>query len=329
MTSLFKHNIKSDVEFKFKNDLSPVSIKYETNKPNTLELSDGKFISSPCLNCSDKPCMRFHDSLKSNSVDVVFSPDVCPTSAMYLDEKEQVFIDEQLCIGCGLCSYRCSTGAIYAFDNKMRVHRDDTMLTEGTQDKRAIDIKNDFFSNIENQYYILRDTIRQNKKSSYVLTNLLKSCFMSLGFKVAKPRLGDVNLRMDLLVDSNDTLMLIEVDDLGSPDSIRDIIDDIAIFSDKYERDLNKLAGVSCLLEFPNKRSEFYELITDVKNVLNLNIYSISLGVILSVLNKGRTLELSNFSINETQTSCRPALELTLGDVCGFSQKSNAIEAAK
>ncbi|ELG9628840.1 4Fe-4S binding protein [Vibrio vulnificus] len=329
MTSLFKHKTESDVEFKFKGDLFPISVRYETEKPNTLELSDGKHINSPCLNCSDKPCMRFNDSSKSNAVDVVFSPDVCPTSAMFLDEKEQVLIDEQLCIGCGLCAYRCSTGAIYVFDKKMRVHRENSMLTEGVQEKKAIEIKNNLFSNIEIQYGILRDSVRKNKKSSYILTSLLKSCFMSLGFQVAKPRSGDVNLRMDLLVENKDTLFLVEVDDLGSPDTIRDIIDDIAVFSNKYDRDLSELAGISCLLEFPNKRSEYYELVTDVNNVLNLNIYSVSLAVMLSVLNKGLTLELTKFTINETQTSCRPALEQTLGELCSFSQKSSAIEAAK
>ncbi|MEX9582843.1 4Fe-4S binding protein [Providencia rettgeri] len=329
MNELFNHNIESDIEFKFSEQLLPVSIDYLENEPNKLELSNGSIINSPCLNCSDKPCMRFNTTNESNVIDAVFFPDVCPTDAMFLDEKEQVFIDEELCIGCGLCAYRCNTGAIYVSFNKMRVHRDQKMLIEGKLVKTTVSTKNRLFKNIDEKILQLRQSIRENKKSNYLLNNLIKSYFMSLGFKVIKPRAGDVNLRMDLIVENNDTLFLVEVDDLGSPDTIRDIIDDIAIFSDKYERNLSTLAGACCLLEFPNKRSEFYELISDVKKVLDINIYSLSLGVMLSILNDNNTLDITKFFINEKQTSCRTALESTLNRICEFPLHSNSIEAAK
>ena len=329
MSNLLSHATESEIEYRFLDNLIPTQVTFVDNAPNTLQLSNGEEIASPCLNCSAKPCLYFDESTHSNIVDVVFSEDVCPTNALYLDESEQVMVDSDSCIGCGLCAFRCKTGAIYLANNKAVIHRDVTHLFEGKLPETEVKYNGSVINNLEQKTMELISIIHESKKSGVVTNNLIKSSFMSLGFKVIKPRVGDVNLRMDLIIDTNQKLYLVEIDGLGSPDTIRDVIDDVAIFCDKYNRKLDSLAGVSCLLEFPNKRSEYYELISDAESVLKFNIYSISLGVILAALFNRKYLNIDLFSINEKQTSCRTALETILESNCGFNGKSSLIEAAK
>ncbi len=37
---------------------------------------------------------------------------LCPDSAVLQDEQGNLFADEELCKGCGLCAYQCWTGCI-------------------------------------------------------------------------------------------------------------------------------------------------------------------------------------------------------------------------
>jgi len=329
MSNLLSHATESEIEYRFRENLLPIQVTFVDNAPNILQLSNGEELTSPCLNCSAKPCLYFDEYTRSDIVDVVFSEDVCPTSALYLDELEQIVVDSDSCIGCGLCAFRCKTGAIYLANNKAVVYRDITHLVEGKLPEIEVEYNGSVVTNVEQKTMELISTIHESKKANVVTNNLIKSSFMSLGFKVVKPRVGDVNLRMDLIIDTDQKLYLVEIDGLGCPDTVRDVIDDVAIFCDKYDRELGSLAGVSCLLEFPNKRSEYYELISDVESVLKFSIYSLSLGVILAALFSRKSLNIDVFGINEKQTSCRPALDAILGSNCGFSGNSSTIEAAK
>lgn len=326
MSSLLSHATKSEIEYCYKDNLLPVEVVFIEDAPSLIKLSNDEKINSSCLNCSAKPCLMFNDIVQTKIVDVIFSKDVCPTSALYLDEFEQVVVDKENCIGCGLCMLRCETGAIYMHKNKATIHRDVTDLVQGKLLPVTISYKYDKSINIEKKLKRLSVAIIENKKpDSLIINNLFKSLFMALGFKVAKPRVGDVNLRMDLIVDTKEKLYLVEVDNLGSPETIRDIIDDVAIFSDKYNKDLSSLAGVACIIEFPNKRSEYYELISDVENVLGFNIYSLSLGVLLLSLFSRKEINIERFHINEKQTSSRSMLD----EAFVFSKNSKYIEASK
>ncbi|EMR8941041.1 4Fe-4S binding protein [Yersinia enterocolitica] len=330
MSELLSHSTASEMEFTFRNKSIFIQVIYNTEEPNCIQFSNGESIESPCLNCENKPCLKFDEKNHSDIVEVVFSSDVCPTNALYLDEHEQIIIDEPNCIGCGLCAIRCPTGAIYLSNNKAVIHRDYTHLDIGKlSDTLKIEYIGCLVPSIEVKTLQILQEIKKANKTNIVTNNLIKSCFMALGFKVVKPRIGDINLRMDLILDIDKKLFIVEVDQLGSPDTVRDIIDDVAIFCNKYDKELNLISGISCLFEFPNKRSEYYELITDTINVLKFNIYSISLGVLLSLLFHRKLISIEKYTINELQFSCRKFLEENLDQKCDFSQKSSLIEASK
>jgi Fe-S-cluster-containing dehydrogenase component len=70
------------------------------NRIHSFEVDDGEggftlHFPRSCLHCDDAPCVP-----------------VCPTGASYKREKDGiVLVDEDLCIGCGLCAWSCPYGA--------------------------------------------------------------------------------------------------------------------------------------------------------------------------------------------------------------------------
>ena len=70
------------------------------NRVHTYEVDDGGsgftlHFPRSCLHCDNAPCVT-----------------VCPTGASYKREKDGiVLVDEDLCIGCGLCAWACPYGA--------------------------------------------------------------------------------------------------------------------------------------------------------------------------------------------------------------------------
>jgi len=70
------------------------------NRVHTYEAEDGKggfalHFPRSCLHCDNAPCVT-----------------VCPTGASYKRQADGiVLVDEDLCIGCGLCAWACPYGA--------------------------------------------------------------------------------------------------------------------------------------------------------------------------------------------------------------------------
>ena len=61
------------------------------------EVGEARVVHFPksCLHCEDAPCVT-----------------VCPTGASYKREEDGiVLVDEEMCIGCGLCAWACAYGA--------------------------------------------------------------------------------------------------------------------------------------------------------------------------------------------------------------------------
>ena len=86
---------------------------YEVNDPSFGELSRTVYLPKSCLHCEDAPCVT-----------------VCPTGASYKrDEDGIVLVDEDKCMGCGLCAWACPYGA-REMDGASRVMKKCTLCVD-------------------------------------------------------------------------------------------------------------------------------------------------------------------------------------------------------
>ena len=74
-------------------------VPWGINRRRVVTLNDGqkgeRSISMACMHCEDAPCVT-----------------VCPTGASYKRTEDGiVLVDEEKCIGCGLCAWACPYGA--------------------------------------------------------------------------------------------------------------------------------------------------------------------------------------------------------------------------
>ena len=132
---------------------------------------------------------------------------------------------------------------------------------------------------------IYKDISNLNKMDSNLPNLLVRNILLTLGTIYNSSKIGDNNFRMDGLLRNHSQLGVCEIefgsDLLNSP---RNILDDIAVISSRYSNNHHTLYPLIISLEFPNTRSEYWRVIQDIKQVLNIKINSISLGALLLLL---------------------------------------------
>lgn len=98
-------------------------------------------------------------------------------------------------------------------------------------------------------------------------TNQLKVCFS---------RKGDNNERFDALFLSTDTFVVeIEMSSIGILDAPRDLLDDYAVLKSRG-RSKGSIIPVVLCWNLPNKRTDYWNVIKDIKAVTQLRIRTIS-----------------------------------------------------
>ena len=191
--------------------------------------------------------------------------------------------------------------------------------------------------NIDNEFEeeteaLILDIIRQVKalgNASFAMNRLVAKLLSDLGISTYLTRQGDVNLRMDAVGADNELFYVVETEFLASLDSPRDILDDVAVFCSRYDISKTKVIGIIVMCEFPNKRSEFWELINDIKKVVGLKIATIPLAALLTLYWNSADLVIADYFLDHKSMSARSAINEALGREINLPAKSNLIEAAK
>ena len=111
-----------------------------------------------------------------------------------------------------------------------------------------------------------------------------------LGFKTRVTREGDVNLRFDAtIIDDEDSIPI----EIKSPREDREINikairqaleNKIVLLSRHFYKTKSETSSLAIAFEYPPKRSDVYELITDIKNAFGFNIGIINIIDLLSLL---------------------------------------------
>lgn len=321
-------------------DLLPLVIDFNLFDRNFITFLDGEKDEAICLNCIAHPCINYdNDKHKPDYLHEMphsHSTKVCPTDSIKLEADGYPVIISDTCIGCGLCLTRCNYAAINITENfKATINKSNSDKIKWT-DTISYDeyisrenlykgaIFNSPLVNLPKEYFVnLYHSLLLNCKSINGFENLfVRNLLINLGINNKVRAIGNNDIRFDLLGELEDKVLIGEIGLNGTDilEEPRAILDDIAVLTSRYKIEPKKIFPLIITLSFPNKRSDVYEVISDINSVLAIRIISLSVHLLIILnlfrrqLNKVEILELfyankENKSIVDAGLAILPELE--------------------
>ena len=315
-----------------------------------IVFSDNSKANATCLHCPDSPCLNFSEKDLENSAFPEFPQDhsasVCASNAMTWDREKGVpVIEESRCINCGVCAVRCPVGAIFMTEQGAKVHNiqnDFFSPVEGNEEIASKAFKQSIakFNNIQRTGKLLNesdqiiaktyDKIISLETEAQFPNILTRNLLLALGVGCSIRRRGDVNIRMDAVLGPPGTkygVVEIEFDQNALLDSPRNILDDVAVLSSRYQIKSTEITPIIISLVLPNSRSEYWRVIKDINNVLKIKINSITIGALLLFVWNLRKInfEQVNFYADVDNMEIRNSIENYLQCKLNISSETYAI----
>lgn len=283
---------------------NPNQFLFSFKEPSTFAV-EGKVYKSSCVGCLNPACMKFFsEELNLQTAELnglTFDPEdtVCPVDAINWERGARTpSIISEICINCGICIRRCPFGAIYSDGKKAVIHLDEPHISFESLSPQNLEKHKNQLTSARNArhlgHYIdpseCQLKVVYNKISSIQLTQFpnlfIRNLFLVLGNKCVMRRRGDVYFRIDVIIeDESQFIGILEVefgaDSLESP---RAVLDDFSVISSRYNVPKEKIKPYIVFLEFPNRRAEYWQVIKDINNVLEIKINSLTLGSLLLLL---------------------------------------------
>lgn len=336
MADLFIQKEAQNVYRAYLDQSDIVSIKRVENSPSLISFSSGKRIPSSCLSCDETPCLEapyFDPVLEALSA--VQPKKLCATDAISIGETGKPEVSPQKCIGCGLCVAACPVGAIYFGDDQIAVvnvdeqglvYSDESFKLASLSD---IEYLNEIVKESDEIFEKVFARIEEQTNRTVVLNRLVQGLLNYSDIPNQITRLGDVNLRMDGIGVYANKHLVIENEIDTDLDTLRDILDDCAVLCARYEIDKENVLGLIVSMRFPNKRSEYWEVLDDIQKVLDLTIHTIPLAALLITTWNDEKFDISSYFLSKNNTSSRKTLNEAIGRELNISEPSELLEAAK
>ena len=316
----------------------PTQIDWQSGgSPAVISFSDGTQSLGSCIRCYDSPCIDYSPDELALTVFKDFPVDrnsnVCPTSAIsWAQNNEFPDIDKKACIMCGLCVSRCPVGAIYLNNNGAHVNdKPNEHFVIQPESSNSTDTKKiaELFKTINKKgiYLAESDILLEKFRRKIEMVNqtqgqqfpnhLARNLLIATGIGAAMRRRGDVYLRMDLLLGPPGVKLGTGEVELGAEilAAPRNILDDIAVLVARYELTKEDIVPLIVSLDLPNLRSEYWQFIKDVREVLNLKINSITIGALAILIWNRAKLKITTgeeLYIDIDTPSLRPKIESIL-----------------
>ena len=328
----------------------PVQISFHNDHPNTLVFDDRNETPSCCVRCKDAPCVNLSpaETVISNFPDFPAdrSESVCPSGALRLNGTNGApIVDNRLCVFCGLCVIRCPVGAI-RLDQKIGVVIQDE---PGSRVRDASPEENITMPTLKKSGVLLRESDALVEVLQIQLANagtqvgdrfpnvLARNLFLALGVGAATRRKGNNHMRMDLLLGPPGVQYGIAEVEFGF-DAIlnvpRDMLDDVAVMVSRYGWDKQAMALAIIGDILPNKRSEYWRIIQDIRQVIKVEVGTISILSLILLLWNHRTLALTPannpfYADSDTKSYRDQIMEPALGRPLMLMQPSPLVEPSK
>lgn len=298
--------------------------------------NDGQKIQSYCVACTSRPCMQYtSEEIQESEIlsnDFEFRANsaykTCVVNAIKFNEESNTpIIDENSCFGCGICMERCPTKAIYLTNTSAKVNINKII----NEDKLAsISFYNNFFTNIkkaktigiyrlpnERNLKILMSNLKnliENKNSKLDINLLSRNLMRSQGYLAISYSQGVQYSTIDLIAINkyNNETVIIEVEPTNAIETPRILLVALAIMVERHKLDDNNTRLLSIGLIFPNNREEFWNVVDDIKEVLDLDIRFITIPSIITMLWLAKNQKLTKF-LNQTSSQNKKNMREILG----------------
>ena len=289
-------------------DVRPVSIEWgQTEKQPIIKFSDGGWASGSCIHCINPPCLEYAEGEIELEIFKEFPSDgtleVCPTKAIsWPQESDSPTIDSAACISCGICVRRCPVAAIYLDPDETTAVLNDLpnryfILKDQEVSETTQEFLFEMFSQVpESGIFISEDddilqrffdkfksVTTEQKHSSQFPNHLVRNLILEVGIKALMRRRGDAYLRMDIVFEQSEKKLGTCEVELGDDvlDAPRNLLDNVAVLVSRYKIKKNNIMPLVVTLSLPNQRSEYWRVIKDIKQVLNLQINSLTIGMLV------------------------------------------------
>lgn len=324
----------------YKLDFHPGAILY-TDGFSGFEVHREK-VRGTCVKCVQQYCRQYQRSELYSTRFSTFpknsSPRVCPVDAISVGSDGYSTIDAKKCISCGLCLHRCPFAAIQFNPSKTEcwINHDDTHLTESFSQQDLLDQVNELRS--------LNKTVRFSKISYHVANKfsdtlsdsaikdiseiIVRNALTNIGCKCNTKAPGNNHNRIEFFAESHNQIIIGESASKNQ-DTLsitRRILDDLAVLSSRHKIQLNDIVPLAVINGLPNKRTDYYEVIEDIENVLGIRVSTITYHILL-ILNLYNipinANSISSFYLNRRQDSLLNSMKRLIPEIASLDQNIN------
>ncbi len=304
---------------------------------------DGYEIKGICCRCKNKSCAYYDENeLKTRRFSQFPknpSNRVCPVNAISFDTNGVASINNIECLNCGLCVYRCPFAAIQYNPQKGVCYinneiNDDVVTCSIDEQKILVDKSRDIPYKISYKPITIKfSTDYSQRIKSYVSSFsdiseiIVRNSLLNLGCKCNVNAQGNVHTRTEFFAETNDTIIIGE-SEITNTDTLsvnRRILDDMAVLISRYGYSKDYIIPLAVINGLPNKRTDYYEVIKDINNILGVQINTITYHILFMLhlyqiqLSRGI---LSKFIIDKNNLSL---VEPTSEVIKNLSQKDGTL----
>lgn len=174
----------------------------------------------------------------------------------------------------------------------------------------------------------LRNSIQVVKLSPNGENELIRILLEGFGAKIYFPRKGDNSERFDAVIDfgAYKSVVEIEIPSTEILDAPRNLLDDYAVQKCRKQENDKQVVPLVICWDLPNKRTDYWNVITDVTSILGIKIKTISILALalhywtktpLNLQNDDYYLEYSHCSMSNIDDMLRKA-NLSAKDYPGY-----------
>jgi Fe-S-cluster-containing hydrogenase component 2 len=295
MSRIFSRNNAGRVTLKtLRLGLIPVAVEVSPGHAAVVTFSDGSKSKSTCLRCETASCMTFADTEVVSASLANFPADrnstVCPANAITRENGSAPVIASDACMLCGVCASRCPVGAIRMAphavieDTQVEVFPETESLAEALA---TISVFNGVSKTgeflVETDVIVDELSTRLNfawrSVGDRFPDHLARNLLIAAGAGAAMRRKGDNAARMDIALGPPWPAFgcaEAEFGDVAVLDAPRDLMDDVAVCVGRHGKDKGSMVAMVITDVLPNRRSEYWRILQDIKTVLDVKISTVT-----------------------------------------------------